>query len=186
MGRFAGRLLLVVAIAITASWVFVNALPAGENDGTTQSPGDQPPTALAAVTVPDSALSMVVSHVHDGDTLFLTDSVGSELKVRLIGIDTPELQPTAECYALEARDYLRQLAPDGSTLRVAADAEALDQYGRSLFYLWTEAGDFVNLRLVADGYGTALNIEPNSAYRGQMVDAERLAQNSGAGIWSGC
>jgi micrococcal nuclease len=186
MGRFTGRLLLIAAIAIAASWVFVNALPSGDVGGTTHLPADLPPAAVAAVTAPDSALSMVVSHVHDGDTLFLTDSAGTELKVRLIGIDTPELRPAAECYAVEARDYLRQLAPDGTTLRVSADAEPLDQYGRSLFYLWTESGDFINLRLVAEGYGTTLNIEPNSAYRSQLVVAEQLAQNSGAGMWSGC
>jgi micrococcal nuclease len=185
MGKFAGRLLLVAAIAIAAAWAFTNGLPAGNGGGLPQSEGHQAP-AVTDTTVPESALSMVVSHVHDGDTLFLTDAAGTELKVRLIGIDTPELQPAAECYAVEARDYLRQLAPDGSTLRVAADSEALDQYGRSLLYLWTEAGDFVNLRLVAEGYGTALTIEPNSTYHGAMVEAERAAQTSGAGLWSGC
>ncbi|MHA6669317.1 thermonuclease family protein [Homoserinimonas sp. A447] len=190
MRRFAGRLLVVAAIAIAASWAFVSALPAG-GGGAAPPVGAAPAPATAvgpatAITAPDSAVSMVVTHVHDGDTLFLADATGAELKVRLIGVDTPELQPTAECYAVEARNYLQSLAPDGSTLRVAADAEALDQYGRSLFYLWTESGDFLNLRLVADGYGTALRIEPNSAYWSHLVDAERSAQQGGAGMWSGC
>ncbi|MEX1079771.1 MAG: thermonuclease family protein [Homoserinimonas sp.] len=178
--------LAVLAIVVGAAWALVSSQLTGPPDGTVSSQEARPADIGAAIAVPDSALGMTVAHVHDGDTLFLTTSTGTELKVRLIGVDTPELQPAAECYALEARDHLRQLAPDGSTVRVVADAESQDQYGRSLFYLWTEAGEFVNLRLVADGFGTALNVEPNSAFWGELVDAERSAQESGAGLWSGC
>ena len=63
-------------------------------------------------------MSLRVDYVHDGDTLFLTDQRGTELKARLIGVDTPELG--TDCYADEARDYLRGLLPEGT--EVWADA----------------------------------------------------------------
>ena len=106
--------------------------------------------------------------------------------MRLIGIDTPELRPSVECYALEARDRLRELLPQGAAVWVAQDQGALDQYGRSLLYLWTERGDFVNLQLVAEGYASAVDIAPNDAYWPELLDAERAARDAGLGLWGHC
>lgn len=45
----------------------------------------------------------------------------------------------------------------------AADRDALDQYGRTVLYLWTESSDFVNFDLIENGFATALRIQPNEA-----------------------
>ncbi|TFD46050.1 thermonuclease [Cryobacterium sp. TMT1-2-1] len=142
---------------------------------------------------PGNAVSMTVEHVHDGDTLFLrtnqpnafvatTDTV----KVRLVGIDTPEVGDRAECFGDEATRQLRTLLPDGSVTWITADSDPVDQYGRSLFYLWTEDGRFVNYELVAAGAAESLMIEPNDAYYPLLLAAEDAAAAAGAGMWGAC
>ena len=92
--------------------------------------------------VPAGAFEMTVESVHDGDTLrarvAAPNAVVTDLestRVRLIGLDTPEVSPVAECWGGEATDSLRALLPPGSTVWAAADLEVRDQYGRHLLYL---------------------------------------------------
>ncbi len=194
MKRLAGFAIALLLIALAVYYVVAN-LP-GTVDGSTGSRaapvstmGDDPATASEIQRPVDATLSHV-AYVHDGDTLYLqpdgTTSRADEITVRLIGIDTPELRPSVECYALEARDRLRELLPQGAAVWVAQDQGALDQYGRSLLYLWTERGDFVNLQLVAEGYASAVDIAPNDAYWPELLDAERAARDAGLGLWGHC
>ena len=106
--------------------------------------------------------------------------------MRLLGIDTPELRPSVECFAVEARDHLRSLLPQGAEVWILPDKELLDKYGRSLLYLWTKDGHFVNLDLVANGYATALRIKPNEAYWPELRAAQAAADEADAGQWGNC
>ncbi|GAA3866095.1 hypothetical protein GCM10022381_07200 [Leifsonia kafniensis] len=140
---------------------------------------------------PADATVMTVDYVHDGDTLFLlpTDAPTSDsgtVKVRLIGLDTPEIGDQAECYGDEATEQLQALLPEGTQVGVAADIEMLDQYGRSLFYLWTEDGRFVNYELVAAGAAEEVTYAPNDAYADLFRTAEISARSSGVGLWGAC
>jgi micrococcal nuclease len=153
--------------------------------------GDQgAETAASAMPVPNDATLSHVAYVHDGDTLYLqpdgTTARADEITVRLIGIDTPELRPEVECYAIEARDRLRELLPVGAEVWIAADRGALDQYGRSLLYLWTKEGHSVNLDLVAEGYARAVRIEPNVAHWTELIAAEHAAEDARLGMWGHC
>ncbi|MCY7287449.1 MAG: thermonuclease family protein [Cryobacterium sp.] len=142
---------------------------------------------------PSDALAMTVEYVHDGDTLFLrTDEPNAlgattdAVKVRLLGIDTPEVGDGAECFGDEATEQLRTLLPDGSRTWITADQDPEDQYGRSLFYLWTEDGRFVNYELVAGGAAESLMIAPNDAHYPVLREAEVAAATAGAGRWGAC
>ncbi|MBA4248326.1 MAG: hypothetical protein C0444_08545 [Microbacterium sp.] len=126
-----------------------------------------------------------VTGITDGDTLRL-DVDGTELRVRLVGIDTPEVYPEVECFGPEAEDALATFAPRGSTLSYAYDREQRDQYDRELMYLFTEDGTFINYELVAQGYAEALVVEPNDLYYDDFVAAEREAQSQGLGQWGQC
>ncbi len=166
-------------------------------DGTTGSvpggsvPGGSVPGGVPARPV--NAVAMTVEHVHDGDTLFLraaqpNSPAGSTdaVKVRLIGIDTPEIGDQAECFGDEATRALRALAPDESTVWITADREPADRYGRSLFYLWTDDGRFVNYELIAAGAAESLNIAPNDAYYPLLRATEDAATKAGTGMWGAC
>lgn len=154
---------------------------AGVGEGTAPDPG-QPSTGVATPPIPADAGTAVVRYVHDGDTLFLQDG----RKVRLLGIDTPEVGDNLECYGNEARDALRALLPEGTTVRTVADVRPTDQYDRSLLFLFTEDGRLVNLDLIRSGYAEAVVYRPNVLWQHEVQAAEDEAHAAGVGMWSAC
>jgi len=127
--------------------------------------------------------------VIDGDTVDIA-LAGHTERVRLIGVNTPETKhPTKpiECFGPEASAYLAQLLPKGTTVRIERDVEARDRYGRMLLYLYLGSNDlFINLDLVARGYGTPMSIEPNTFYRNDFVRAAAQAEAADVGLWKAC
>ena len=130
-----------------------------------------------------------IAHVIDGDTVDI-DIKGRAERVRLIGVNTPETKhPTKpiECFGPEASAYLTQLLPKGTTVRIERDVEARDRYGRMLLYLYLGSNDlFINLDLVARGYGTPMSIEPNTFHRNDFVRAAAQAETANVGLWKVC
>ena len=130
-----------------------------------------------------------ITHVIDGDTVDI-DINGRTERVRLIGVDTPETKhPTKpiECFGPEASAYLTQLLPKGTSVRIERDVEARDRYGRMLLYLYLGSNDlFINLDLVARGYGTPMSIEPNTFHRNDFVRAAAQAEAANVGLWKAC
>jgi micrococcal nuclease len=171
-----------VVLAAVAALVVVTPLLAGCSQSI---PVDEPDTsggrvATPAIAMPADASPATVNYVHDGDTLFLTTPSDANLKVRLLGIDSPE------CYGDEATALLRELLPEGASVFTAADVEPLDQYGRSLLYVFTADGTSVNLEMVARGAAEAVRIGANDAYWQQLSTAESIATESSAGRWGAC
>jgi micrococcal nuclease len=177
--------LAVVAIAI---WWFVP-----RDAATTATPAVAAPTAQALPGIPVDAFEMTVESVHDGDTIrarvaapnaVVTDIEST--RVRLIGLDTPEISPAVECWGTEATANLTALLPPGSTVWAAADLEVLDQYGRHLLYLWTPDGRFVNAALVAQGDGAVMVFAPNTLHEELFRSLEAEAAAAGRGLWGAC
>ncbi|MGV8912778.1 MAG: thermonuclease family protein [Rhodoglobus sp.] len=140
--------------------------------------------------IPTNAFAATVTYVHDGDTLYL-DNGSSELKVRLIGIDTPELdsaqRPEAgECYGEEARDLLRDFIPEGTKVWASEDREPQDRYGRSLLYVHLDDGTFVNLAMIELGAAEALKVGLNDRYWPELLEAESDASAAELGMWGRC
>jgi micrococcal nuclease len=129
-----------------------------------------------------------VVRVVDGDTILVSVD-GARERVRLIGVDTPEtVKPNApvECFGKRASAESHRLL-DGRSVRLVADAEARDRYGRSLAYVY-RAGDglFVNAELVRGGYATVLSIAPNVRFSDRFAALAREAREAGRGLWSAC
>lgn len=127
----------------------------------------------------------VVASITDGDTLRLVVD-GDELRVRLIGIDTPELRPSPGCFADEATEALARLAPVGTRIGYEYDDDPQDRFERELMYLYAADGTFINLALVEDGYARERHYSPNFRYREQILEAGAAAQAAGAGLWGAC
>jgi len=127
--------------------------------------------------------------VIDGDTVDIA-LAGRTERVRLIGVNTPETKhPTKpiECFGPEASAYLTKLLPKGAAVRIERDVEARDRYGRMLLYLYLGSNDlFINLDLVARGYGTPMSIEPNTFHRNDFVRAAAQAEAANVGLWKAC
>ena len=193
MKRAISGMLIIVVLALGAFWLISQSSgPARTSGPAVERPAatDQAPPSAADLTRPATATLSHVAYVHDGDTLYLqpdgTTARADEITVRLIGVDTPELRPSVECFAVEARDHLRALLPQGAEVWILADKGVLDKYNRSLLYLWTKDGHFVNMDLVANGYATALRIKPNEAFWPELSDAETAARAKNLGQWGHC
>jgi micrococcal nuclease len=150
----------------------------------------QPPVVPAR---PAEAFALTVDHVVDGDTIVAravapNDVVPStdEVRIRLIGIDTPEGAPELECWANEAREHLRTLLPEGATVWAVADVEWRDRYDRALLYLWTDDGRFVNHELMAAGDAEVMSIAPNTTHEALFTTARDAAAAGGVGRWGAC
>lgn len=146
-------------------------------------------TALEAVTL---------DQVVDGDTLWIYDSNCDRIKVRLIGIDTPESVHSDVSrnneYGKLASDYTKEILSGNQTLYLEYDVESTDRYGRTLAYVWLTddvnrdndadvADKMLNAILVRDGYAYDKVYEPNHAYADTLEALRMEACESSAGLW---
>jgi len=122
-----------------------------------------------------SVTTAIADYVIDGDTVKLRNGE----KVRLIGINTPEMgQP----YSSEAKNKLKELI-EGKEVTLEKDITDRDQYGRLLRYIWL--GDIlINLEMVRLGYANSYSYPPDIKYQDQIVATEREAREEKIGLWA--
>jgi micrococcal nuclease len=136
-------------------------------------------------TNPNTATS-TVTYVVDGDTFYMNDSTGHNLKVRLIGIDAPETRNNAHgpkgLYAQEAKAWLKERIL-GQTIRLELDVQRLDKYGRTLAYVFLPDGTFINAELIKTGCAVLYTVPPNVKYADSFYRLQRQARDSGVGLW---
>lgn len=160
---------VVASLALVATGVVVPALPASAGSGADEE--------TATATLDD---------VTDGDTIRLAD--GS--RVRLIGIDTPEVAgpyTKQECFGREASDFLAQLLEPGDEVRLEFDEEHQDRYGRLLAYVYRASDDlFVNAEMVRKGYARLDTVEPNTEHVDLLERLLDRARDKNRGLWKRC
>jgi len=128
-----------------------------------------------------------VTRVVDGDTLYVLRR-GRDLTIRLIGIDTPEVDwygGDAECYGARAGGFATRLL-DGERVALRFDEDRLDPYGRTLAYVYLEDGRMANVVLVRRGFATVTIYPPNDRHEPGLRAAEEAARHEGSGLWSAC
>ena len=137
-------------------------------------------TSLAAATW-QCGIVAPVTRVIDGDTI----DVGGLGRVRLLGIDAPEIGGAFERpapFAIEARDELERLVLHRYA-RFECDAVPEDdRYGRRLAYVVLETSEFVNARLVRDGLAR-VSARQRLRRLDELQNAEREAQERRRGMW---
>ena len=159
------RLILVVA-------AIVGALAAGRSLA--------PSTDSAEPSTAGGKKAAKVTKNTDGDTLRLS-GIG---RVRLIGVDTPEVYGGVECYGRQASAFTKRVLPSGTRVAYKLGPEPRDRYGRALAYVWLADGRFFNEMLVDRGYAQVLTIPPNVDYADRFVAAQRRARKAERGLWS--
>jgi micrococcal nuclease len=91
--------------------------------------------------------------VYDGDSVTLDISLGFDItikqKVRLLGIDTPEIRGKERLDGLIARDRLRELI-DGKDIIIVTHKDRSGKYGRLLATIYLDGVD-INQQLVDEG-----------------------------------
>ncbi|MGB2756497.1 MAG: thermonuclease family protein [Acidimicrobiia bacterium] len=143
-------------------------------------------SALTAANIIPRGETVTVKKVYDGDTIRLTDG----RKVRFVGIDAPEEDPTrgpVQCFGVRAAEHLRGLLPKGTSVVLVADVESEDQYGRTLGYVYRVSdGMFVNAQMLREGYVQAYRVPPNVAHADEFHDLQAEARNARVGLWGKC
>lgn len=136
-------------------------------------------TLALVVGLPGSApgAGCEVGRIVDGDTFHCRDG----RKVRLIGIDSPEIPQGRP--GRDAREVLRRLIPEGTTVRLEGDAALRDRWGRTLAYAW--AGNrLVNEAMVLAGWAVRYTVPPNVKYDRRLERAQNEARARRAGLWA--
>lgn len=136
--------------------------------------------------------------VTDGDTLKV-NLEGSDIYVRLIGIDTPEsVNPDEEknnTYGALASAHTKQLLSGVEKVYLEFDQGATDKYGRVLAYVWLDKSSILSGKnniessmlngiILKDGYAMDVVYEPNTKYASKFASIRNDAQNAKAGLWS--
>jgi micrococcal nuclease len=147
---------------------------------------------------PPGLAPATIVRVVDGDTLVVHLGDGRSARVRLIGIDSPELHSsdklrrdaarsgrdaaTIQALGAKARDFTRQHL-DGRKVELERDVTALDRYGRTLAYVWV-GDELYNLLIVREGYADLLTIPPNVRYARALAACHRTARESHRGLFA--
>lgn len=173
-------LLEVMFVAALVAVVFVSA-------GAQVAVAPQSVT-LPVLETPDLSLldAYPVVRVVDGDTI-IVNRKGKEVKVRLIGIDTPEtVHPTkpVEHYGKEASLFTTNLLKGEKVYLISSSQQKkTDRYGRILVYVYRAPdGLFVNAEIIRQGYGQAYTRFPFK-YIEEFKQLERFARKAEKGLW---
>jgi len=135
-----------------------------------------------AARLPATVISVV-----DGDTVIARLRGGAVEKIRLLGVDTPEVvdpRKPVQCFGHVASDFTKSQLT-GKRVSLELDAEQRDKYGRLLAYVILD-GHRYNDELLERGYARFLVIPPNGSHARAMLREELAARAAGRGLWGEC
>jgi endonuclease YncB( thermonuclease family) len=167
----------------------------GDNDGIACESNPCPCSSSGTPTTPTvppppTSFAATVTRVIDGDTVVARLADGSEITVRLIGIDTPEtLKPgvPVECGGEQATEEMRQLV-EGQQVTLVSDPtqDAVDRFGRSLFYVDRSGGVDVGEAMLRTGWADVFVFENDFERLPRYRAARNKARDSEVGVWGRC
>ena len=126
--------------------------------------------AILAIASPLFALSGKVVSIHDGDTITVLQNK-QQIKVRLFGIDAPELK---QPYGKKSKQFLANLIA-GKVVEV--EPKGKDRYKRTLGIFHFKGQD-INAQMALSGYAWAY-----VKYSRIYVNQEKLARENKRGLW---
>jgi len=137
---------------------------------------------------------ILVKRAVDGDTLQLETGE----RVRLIGIDTPEMHESDKLYrdaqrskqdistiqklGRRAYEFTKNLV-EGKRVSLEFDVEKRDKYERLLAYVYLKDGTFVNAEIVKQGYASLMTYPPNVKHADLFLKLYREARENRRGLW---
>ena len=125
-----------------------------------------------------------VIRVVDGDTIVI-DYNGTEEKVRLIGVDTPEsVHPDEEKnteFGEKASEFSKNYL-ENKEITLEFDVQERDQYGRLLAYVYLD-NVMYNKTLLQEGYAKIATYPPNVKYVDDFTAIQEEARNNKKGLW---
>ena len=132
---------------------------------------------------PDRA---TVVAVYDGDTVKVRFADGGERRVRLIGIDSPEIGDAREdvrfmAYVAKRFAFLKLYRRE---VRLSYDFQLEDKYGRLLAFLSTDEGMLFNELILREGFAVRFRAFPfDAGLMKRFEAAEDEARRGERGLW---
>ena len=126
--------------------------------------------AILAIACPLFALSGKVVSIHDGDTITVLQGK-QQVKVRLFGIDAPELK---QPYGKKSKQFLANLIA-GEVVEVEENGK--DRYKRTIGTIYLGDTD-INAQMVASGYAWAYR-----KFSKKYTAQESRAKSQRLGLW---
>ena len=131
--------------------------------------------------VKDARNTAVAGRAYDGDTIAAFVD-GRFQKVRLIGIDAPEMDQKP--WGRKAQECTEALIKaSGFKVSLEYDLERRDKYGRILAYIWAQDGKMINEEMLRKGCAVLFTVPPNVKYAGRLRTAQEKARESKVGVW---
>lgn len=127
------------------------------------------------------SVEAIVKHVIDGDTLVVEYENRETEVIRLLNIDTPELDKNQK-FAKEAKEFTKNIENE----LVVVEKGEQDKYGRTLAYVFVD-GILYNKTLAESGYArVAFRTDPNTIpeYLKTIEQGEKRAIETKKNIWS--
>jgi endonuclease YncB( thermonuclease family) len=141
--------------------------------------GDRPP-------VPSRVrFRATVTDVVDGDTIDVRKRRGGSERIRILGIDTPEVYGGVECGGRAASALMKRLAR--GTVKVTTDPRQpkRDRYGRLLAYV-SRSGTDLGRRMVSKGRAKVYVVGSRFSRYSSYMRAQRIARADSRGTWGTC
>jgi len=152
---------------------------------TTFDPLPSNPSRAAPV---DGNIYYKVLRIIDGDSLTFLDDTGTEMRLRMVGIDCPELRPL-QPYALDAKKFVEELIEKGGGhIRIVQDGDGTDRFNRVRGHVYLMIDDneiWLNEKLVRQGYAiSVLSFRQSDGSKKALVEAEIDSRRNRRGMWS--
>jgi micrococcal nuclease len=120
-----------------------------------------------------------IKRVVDGDTY----ETSSGQKLRMIGVNTPEVHGNEQYYGREASDFSKSRL-EGQTVYLFRDVSDTDKYNRLLRYVFINNDHVMfNETLLIEGYANTMTVPPNVTFAEKFVLLERQARENHKGLW---
>jgi endonuclease YncB( thermonuclease family) len=152
-----------------------------------QEPIPEPnPEVMGEHTTPTGREAVIVTTVTDGDT-FGFETNGTKRKVRIIGMDSPEMtdkDTRIKCLANLAKDRLTLLI-SGQTVWLEIDPSQgeLDRYQRLLRNVYLETGENVAEIMIQEGLAYEYTYNKPYLHQSLYRQAEITAKDNQQGMW---
>jgi Micrococcal nuclease (thermonuclease) homologs len=145
--------------------------------------GHQLPTSAVYEILPSIYEKHRVIRVYDGDTLTLEN----DQRVRLIGIDTPEIKQS-QPFSQEAKQFLSDCCLEEDIFLSFEDVnDKHDHYGRLVAWIWIKIDSgFLNVNEALVGLGLASFYNPGKNpfhNQSKMLSLQKYARENKSGKW---
>jgi len=147
-----------------------------------QPKSDRPQLAKPPSQTESLRCEVVANSIYDGDT-FRVRCSGREQKIRLCGIDAPEVK---QPLGIESRDYLRSLIAKVSNQVIVIEMDR-DRYGRSVAEVLLESPSgeqSVQEEMLKGGFAYHYKQYSGNCHNRDVFDsAEAIARSQQRGVW---